>query len=355
MAADLQKFNPGVPVAQAGIPATRAWLESRIGMLEAVAPPGTPVRQIVALAVGEIVDTPNLQKCTPISVLRCAMVAAELRLSFGKVTGELYPVPYDRTCTPIVGYKGMLRLIRRDPKVANVYAEVVYEGDRFEVVRGTEPNLVHVPDLNADRADAKIVAAYAVIRFTDGTSDFEYMTRAELDKTRKASRAGQNGPWVAWYPDMCEKSALRKLYKRHQWANDDVAKAAVLEAHDAGETISGAFESDVLLESIASEQAEPATTRPRAAKPEPEPVEADWDAEPLLVAPSPAAGLTGKSAFIALCKQAQRDTSSDVVLRKHLIALVPEVMDGKAKIDDLSEADWSYACKVASETWGVSK
>ena len=41
---------------------------------------------------------------------------------------------------------------------------------------------------------------------------FDVLTRDEIDKARKVSRA-QTGPWKTWYAEMARKTAVRRLSK----------------------------------------------------------------------------------------------------------------------------------------------
>jgi recombinational DNA repair protein RecT len=53
----------------------------------------------------------------------------------------------------IPGYRGLIVLARRSGEISNIYAEAVYEGDRFEVELGLTPKLLHVPNYDSDERD----------------------------------------------------------------------------------------------------------------------------------------------------------------------------------------------------------
>lgn len=354
MSETLAVYRPNLPIsASGGTVALKAWMEKRLDLLQSVAPPGTDVRRIAALALSEIVYTPALSKCTALSVMRCAMVAAELDITVGKVSGELYPVAYGAECTPIIGYKGMIRLIRRDPLVANVYAEVIYDGEPWRAVRGMHPDLTHEMDLTVQRSDDRIIAAYAVVIFKDGTGDFELLPREDIEKVRNASRSGSSGPWVTWFAEQAKKTAIRRLYKRHQWGSSDAVKAAMLDAADAGEPIEGVFETDAVLEAEAQQETATDRLSKKTLSSAPsEPLEVED--EPLTSSSGQEEAPSGMAEFVALCKTYQRDASTPVKVHQRVRELAPEVLDDKG-ITGLTPADWAYVNRTASETWGGKK
>ncbi|EFN9097341.1 hypothetical protein D3813_04040 [Escherichia coli] len=54
---------------------------------------------------------------------------------------------------------------------------------------------------------------YAVARLKDGGTQFEVMTRKQIELVRSLSKAGNNGPWVTHWEEMAKKTAIRRLFK----------------------------------------------------------------------------------------------------------------------------------------------
>jgi recombination protein RecT len=106
---------------------------------------------------------------------------------------------------------GIYKKARNSGEVKTLAAYVVYENDEFSFSYGFEPTITHNPVLG-DRG--KPIAVYAVAVMADGCRDLEVMTIDEVEKVRKASRAGENGPWKAWWEEMARKTAVRRLAKR---------------------------------------------------------------------------------------------------------------------------------------------
>jgi recombination protein RecT len=76
---------------------------------------------------------------------------------------------------------------------------------------GAEPVLRHKPLVEDDGGE--VTHAYAVAFFLDGSTQFEVMTRAQLEHVRKSSRSGASGPWAQHFEEMARKTVVRRLAK----------------------------------------------------------------------------------------------------------------------------------------------
>jgi recombination protein RecT len=47
----------------------------------------------------------------------------------------------------------------------------------------------------------------------DGASQYEVMTKAEIEEVRQSSKSANNGPWQTWWSEMAKKSVLKRLVK----------------------------------------------------------------------------------------------------------------------------------------------
>lgn len=169
----------------------------------------TPER-MARIAVTVVRATPKLAECSPASFLGALLTASQLGLEPGP-TGEAYFVPYKQTCTFIPGYRGLIKLARQSGQVSDIYAELVYENDFYEVTLGLNRDIKHEVQDRNNRG--KPTDVYAVAKFKDGTNTFVTMTVAEVEAIRKRSMAANNGPWVTDWPAMARKTAVRQLAK----------------------------------------------------------------------------------------------------------------------------------------------
>lgn len=172
-------------------------------------------------------DQAKLRDADPLSVIEAVREAASLGLEPTGVLGEAWILPYGRTARLSVGYRGLLKLIRRSRAVAFVDAQLVYMADVFDVQFGTDPRIVHKPlmfgerdpdtkELTADRGGYRGAYAWAEIVGTTHPL-IEWMPTVDIEEVRKASpsvKAGRESPWDNWWGEMARKSPLRRLSKR---------------------------------------------------------------------------------------------------------------------------------------------
>lgn len=158
--------------------------------------------------------TPKLLECSQESVLNCMMQLSQFGLEPDGRRAHL--IPYKQECTLIIDYKGYVELAIRSGLVSTIHADVVRRGDIFEYSLGKITK--HVPwflrdDDKKPKHEGEIYAVYAMCENKDGTSASAVMSKDEIEKIRKRSRAGGNGPWVTDWEEMAKKSAFRRLSK----------------------------------------------------------------------------------------------------------------------------------------------
>lgn len=146
--------------------------------------------------------SPRLMDCAPISLFGGLIQAAQLGLELGGPLGQAYLIPYGKSATFVLGYKGALALAYRSTMLRSMPVKRVLEGDRFEVIEGTERKIVHVP---AKRAGAARVTDYYVLAYlTNGGTDFESFSHEEAVEFRDRYASSRTAPAAArdrspWY------------------------------------------------------------------------------------------------------------------------------------------------------------
>jgi recombination protein RecT len=183
--------------------------------------------RLVKVALNCVSRTPALAKCDMLSVVQCVATCAELGLLPGGALGGAYLVPYGQTCTLVIGYRGMVDLMRRSGELAAIDARVVHERDEFVWREGLVRELVHVPCLDVDPGPMRLV--YCLLRFRDGSTQVEVMSRGQVDAIRARSRAANSGPWVTDYEEMAKKTVIRRAAKLAPMSSE---LATALEAED---------------------------------------------------------------------------------------------------------------------------
>lgn len=195
-----------------------------------------PIEYFVRVALTTFRKNPLIQQCSTQSILACLQDIAQLRLLPDNLLGEAYLVPFwngrggpeGKGCyeaQTMIGYKGLLKMVRRNKDVINVTADVVYEEDTFIFMKGSNHRCEFTPALRVnDRGDC--LGAFAYIAYKDGGEDFDFVDMTYLKKVEAASRGSEkdSSPWKKWWEEMAKKTALRHLCKTAD-ISPDVAEA----------------------------------------------------------------------------------------------------------------------------------
>lgn len=181
--------------------------------IAAVLPKHLTAERVIQMAATVIQKNQQIAKCTPTSLLGSVMQASILGFPPVEALGYCYFVPYGRDIQFQIGYRGMIELARRSGKIKMIYAEVVREGDEFEVQFGLEPKLEHKPKLDASK---QLTHVYAVCHFTDGGYNFVVLSKSDIERLRMRSPMQKGTPSGAWHTDydaMAKAKALKQLSK----------------------------------------------------------------------------------------------------------------------------------------------
>lgn len=178
---------------------------------------------------------PKLLNCTPASLGASILFAARLGLEPDTQLGHFHIIPYKDKATVVLGYPGLIELALRSPHIDSIWCNEVYEGDDYESLFGTETKIIHRPGDNP----GAVVRVYSVARFANGSVVAEEMAMPHVEKIRKASPYGNQGPWVTHYGAMARKTVLRKLCKYLPRAFDLQKAITVEEAVESGREVMG--------------------------------------------------------------------------------------------------------------------
>jgi recombination protein RecT len=162
--------------------------------------------------------TGKLAQCTPSSFALSVMAAAELGLEL--LLGMAYIIPYRNKKKQNVmeanfqiGYQGMIELARRSGRVHDIWAEVVREGDEFDVLHGTTKTIRHVKTA-PEEAPLSHVYACAVLAGSPVITSV-VLTRRDVERRKAVSKTAtyEDSFWTSWEEEMWKKTAIRALYK----------------------------------------------------------------------------------------------------------------------------------------------
>lgn len=158
-----------------------------------------------------------LEKCTPESVYNALLDMVTQGLSPAKT--QCYFVPYGSTVKLTRSYFGTMKVVKQLPEVKDIYAEVIYEGDKFQIKNENGRKVFVSHETDWMNADNPIVGAYCIIEKIDGEKILTVMTKKEIDKSWSKSRnkAVQN----EFPQEMAKRTVINRAAKQFFNTSDD--------------------------------------------------------------------------------------------------------------------------------------
>jgi phage RecT family recombinase len=181
---------------------------------------GITPEEFMVKVVNAVKKTPELLNCTPQSLFGSILYFAEIGLPFNTPEGFGYILPYKvkgiSEATPIIGYKGLIEIAYRNPKMKSIRIQAAYENDEFSYEYGTEEYIKHKPCMVGDRGN--LIGVYAIAKMEGIEPLFVVVHKNELDKIQTLSKSGNssyspynNGTDV--FNIMQSKVAVKLLFK----------------------------------------------------------------------------------------------------------------------------------------------
>jgi recombination protein RecT len=229
-----------------------------------------PVERALELCAMAIRETPKLLECTQASLVGSLIECTKLGLSPNNHLGHAYLIPFRNSqagtfeCQLVIGYQGFLELVRRSGSILKVESRAVFGGDEFDFDYGTNPYVKHKPA--GDEIPASLTHVYAIAWLAGGVTQFDVMSKKDVDRIRSMSKAGSKpgSPWVNHYVAMAKKTVIRRLCKTLP-CSDDLRQAVAIDEReelDLGkprsvviEAAGGRSSLDVLTDSLLPESA----------------------------------------------------------------------------------------------------
>lgn len=157
-----------------------------------------------------------VEKCSRVSIYTALMNAAAAGLDLHPALGHAYLIPRGGSCQLQMGYKGYIALAARAGLA--VEADVIYEGDKYSVRKGTNPEVSIEPEFDPAK-QGEWAAVYVITHYSNGAKTLTFMTRAEVEKLRdKHSDAFKRGGagakvWKEHPAEMAKKTCIRRAAK----------------------------------------------------------------------------------------------------------------------------------------------
>ena len=193
-------------------------IQAQEAELKKMLPPSIPSDKFVRTVQTAVTLNPDLAQADKNSVLTACMKAASdgLVLDGREAALTIYNVKqkdgsWKKAAQYIPMVAGIIKRVRNSGEVSRLNAFVVYSNDTFHVAYGLEMSLKHEPNF-AD--PGKPIGAYAICKFKDGETDFEFMSFQQIEAIRGRSKSGEKGPWQTDWSEMARKTVIRRLSKR---------------------------------------------------------------------------------------------------------------------------------------------
>ena len=180
---------------------------------------GADTEKFIQIACNFLDGKPKLLAANRASLFAEITKAAQSRLFLDGQEASL--VPFKDQVKLMVGYKGILKMVRNSGELASINAGVVYEKDTFEYfVDEKGEHIKHMPTLGKDRG--KPSQTYCIARIKGGNEPYiEVMSEEEVMSCKKVSRAGDDSPWNGPFADeMRKKTVIRRISKRLPMSTD---------------------------------------------------------------------------------------------------------------------------------------
>lgn len=134
-------------------------------------------------------------------------------LGLDAMNKEFYLIPYGNQLNFMVDYRGDVKLCKKYSirPIKDIYAKIVRAGDEYsEEIVGTESKLVFKP---LPFNDGAIIGAFAVVIYEDGGMEWDSMSLADLERTKKAASNSNSPAWKNYPAEMYKKTVLHRLCK----------------------------------------------------------------------------------------------------------------------------------------------
>lgn len=158
-----------------------------------------------------------LQMCTQDSIYNALLDMVTQGLSPAKT--QCYFIPYGNTVKLTRSYFGTMKVVKQLPEVKDIYAEVIYEGDKFQIKNENGRKVFVSHETDWVNADNPIAGAYCIIEKEDGEKILTVMTKKEIDKSwaqAKTKNVQNNFP-----QEMAKRTVINRAAKQFFNTSDD--------------------------------------------------------------------------------------------------------------------------------------
>lgn len=168
----------------------------------------------------DINDRPALEVCTRESIANALLYTVVQGLSPAKK--QVYYIVYKNQLQAQRSYFGTMAATKRIPGMIDVWADVVYEGDKFSAqkIRGGWQVVTH-ESLPENIDPEKIKYAYAVVEREESEPFTEIMTWAQIQKSWSKSKSKSQTVHKEFPDQMAKRTVINRACKSFFNTSDD--------------------------------------------------------------------------------------------------------------------------------------
>lgn len=162
----------------------------------------------------------GIEKATQESIANALLDMVTQGLSPAKT--QCYFIVYGNELQMQRSYFGTVAALKRLTNVSKVKAEVIHEGDVFEIGSNEDMEMVVTKfEPKFENIDKPIIGAFAMIKLEDGSVSYTVMTKAEIDKSWQQSRNKNNKVQQNFGQEMAKRTVLNRAAKMFINTSDD--------------------------------------------------------------------------------------------------------------------------------------
>ena len=127
---------------------------------------------------------------------------------------EVALVPFRGVVTAIPMVGGFLKHLSDDPDFLKIYAEVIFDGDKFKYkIDDEHEHVIYIPAISPDN---KMIGAFAGVLYENGRAKYEIARKHEVERIIKINRdrKGHSKAWDQYPEEMVKKYMIKRMSKR---------------------------------------------------------------------------------------------------------------------------------------------
>lgn len=162
----------------------------------------------------------GIEKATQESIANALLDMVTQGLSPAKT--QCYFIVYGNELQMQRSYFGTVAALKRLSNVNKVRAEVIHQGDVFEIGSNEDMEMVVTKfEPKFENMNKPIIGAFAMIKSEDGSINYTVMTKEEIDKSWQQSRNKNNKVQQNFGQEMAKRTVLNRAAKMFINTSDD--------------------------------------------------------------------------------------------------------------------------------------